>query len=878
MKKLLMAITVSGLVFGACSSSKQNTTVEATPQAETTETTETEEVEERTLDPMEVVAEAGKMEYRGAEKRVNDLLTTSLDVRFDWEKRYLYGKATMDFKPYFYPTSILTLDAKGFDINEVAMVTGGSKKALKYEYEGEFITIDLGKEYTRDEQYTIFVDYVAKPDELESGGSAAITSDKGLYFINPDGTEKNKPQQIWTQGETEASSCWFPTIDSPNERTTQEIYMTVQDKYKTLSNGKLMSSKNNGDGTRTDHWKQEIAHAPYLFAMTVGDFAVIRDEWKGKVVDYYVEPEYEAYARKIFPNTPEMIEYFSNLLDYPFPWDKYSQVVVRDYVSGAMENSSAVIFGEFMQGDDRDLIDFDGEDIVAHELFHHWFGDIVTCESWANLPLNEAFATYGESLWLEHKYGKDEMHNHLRQDLSGYLSDAANSGKKDLIRFYYDDKEDMFDGHSYQKGGRVLHMLRNYVGDEAFFKAFNLYLRQNEYEAVEIHHLRLAFEEVTGEDLNWFFNQWFLGAGHPMLDIEYDYDSEVKRSKVTIKQTQDEDVFEIPMAIDLYFGDKVQRENIVMNERQQTFEFDVDGKPDLINVDGDKMLLCEKKDNKSKTAYVHQLKHAPLYLDKYEALYGLQEYQDDPEVQAAMIATLDDSYWATRSRAALNLDWKNKDIKEKAMPRLKELAADEEAGVRNSAYEILASMEDKALIPLFKKGIQDRSYGVMGQAMAGLTKVDKAAGMAEAKKWETSEKDNVIRSLAGIYGESGGNDQFAFFKKQLNEKGGFTKYVLNENLGKLMGNMNNLGQITEGVELLKSSAMDMDEQWWVRLSGARALMDAKSILSERAEADNTGGADVEGIKNIVDKIGEVMKKIKDNETHDRLKMIYSMMG
>ena len=289
-----------------------------------------------------------------------------------------------------------------------------------------------------------------------------------------------------------------------------------------------MSQKKNADGTRTDYWKMDLPHAPYLFFMGVGDYAIVKDSYKGKEVSYYVEKEYAPVARKIFGNTPEMIEFFSKITGVHYPWVKYSQIAGRDYVSGAMENTTATIHQEGAQQDARQLIDGNiWEGTIAHELFHQWFGDYVTAESWSNLTLNESFADYSQHLWDEYKYGKDAGDAENYQGMQGYLQSGSES--KDLVRFFYADKEDMFDQVSYQKGGRILHMLRNFVGDSAFFKSLNLYLTTNKFKSAEAHQLRLAFEEVTGHDLNWFFNQWYYGNGHPNVDISYNYDARRKR-------------------------------------------------------------------------------------------------------------------------------------------------------------------------------------------------------------------------------------------------------------------------------------------------------------------------------------------------------------
>ncbi|MEM9023800.1 MAG: M1 family aminopeptidase, partial [Bacteroidota bacterium] len=287
--------------------------------------------------------------YRASETRLHDLLHTELHVRFNWDERQLLGQARLTVRPYFFEQNQLVLDARGFDIHRVALArkdsTGEVLQDLAHDYANHRLTITLDRTYHRQDTFTVFIDYTANPYKITTGGSAAITSDRGLYFINADGSDPDKPQQIWTQGETEANSAWFPTIDAPNERMTQTVYITVEDRFKTLSNGKLVLQVENQDGTRTDCWQQELPHAPYLTMMAIGEYAIIKDTWRDKEVHYYVEQEYAPHARKIFGNTPEMLSFYSRLLGVDYPWDKYHQVVVRDYVSGAMENTSAVIFG-----------------------------------------------------------------------------------------------------------------------------------------------------------------------------------------------------------------------------------------------------------------------------------------------------------------------------------------------------------------------------------------------------------------------------------------------------------------------------------------------------------------------------------------------------
>ncbi len=778
--------------------------------------------------------------YNPSKKRINDLIHTKLDVKFDWQKMQLIGKATLTLKPFFYPTSTLVLDAKGFELLEVSLISGNDKKALVYTYDKQAITIKLDKEYRRDEPYSVYIDYIAKPNDLPVKGSEAISETKGLYFINPDGKEKDKPMQIWTQGETESSSCWFPTIDATNERMTQEIYMTVDTSFTTLSNGLLEYSQVNGDGTRTDYWKQSLAAAPYLTMMAVGKYAVVKDKWRGIEVNYYVEPEYEKYAKMIFGNTPEMLEYFSTRLGVPYPWEKYSQIVVRDYVSGAMENTTATVHGEFIQRNDREYLDQTNEEVISHELFHHWFGDLVTCESWANLPLNESFATYGEYLWNEKKYGSDEADYGLQRDLNIYLQQSKTTDHE-LIWFYHKDKEDMFDDISYQKGSRILHMLRNYVGDEAFFSALKIYLTEHKFNSVEAHDLRLAFEQVTGEDLNWFFNQWFFKPGHPELDIRYSYNDSLKRQTVSIKQASSQQHenntiqnYKIPLAIDIYANGKKERHSVVIEKANEEFFFDVTAKPDLVNVDADKMLLCVKKDVKPNAQWAFQYNNAPKYMDRYEAIKKLGETADKDSLAAKIILKgLDDPFWNIRSLAVKNtskiLNTKKGDIQKKLIKMAQE---DPKSLVRAIAIDYLVKdYEDTMLIQVYKKALEDKSYSVVGSALEALAKRQPEAGLALAKSFETEKSKILLFAVAAVYADYGKDEQNSFFETTFSKMKGVNKYLLLQSYGKFLLRSKD-ETINKGLIIVEDLARN-GEPWWVRLSALQTMTELYNMYEVR---------------------------------------------
>ncbi len=727
--------------------------------------------------------------YRTTVARRNDLLHTKLEVSFDWSRSRLNGKATLRLRPYFYPTDSLTLDAKGFDIKQVALLEKGVAKPLNYTYDKLQMTIRLGRTFARNEEYEVFIEYVAKPEELDFEGSDAIQGAKGLYFINPTGDDMGKPRQIWTQGETESSSCWFPTIDKPNERTTQEIYITVEDRFKTLSNGLLLSQKQNPDGTRTDYWKMDKPHAPYLFMMAVGEFAVVEDKWRDIPVYYYVEPAYEKYAQQIYNNTPEMLTFFSERLGVPYPWPKMAHVIVRDYVSGAMENTTAIIYGDFCQKDDRELLDDNNDGIVAHEMFHHWFGDLVTCESWSNLSLNESFANYSEYLWFEHRYGKDEADRHLQTDLNGYLGEARGSTHP-LIHFYYDDKEDMFDAHSYNKGGAILHQLRGILGDDAFFGGLQKYLTDHAYSAAEAHQLRLAFEEVSGEDLNWYFDQWYYSPGHPKLDISYSYDAAKKKINVTILQTQEPGeapIFRLPLDVDVYVGDQPVRHRILVTKAAEVFAFDAAAEPQLVVVDAQKTLVGEKKDRKNTRQWIAQYRLGKNYLDRYEALDALRAQQSDAEVRRLFVDALSDPFWSLR-RLALN-QLKIDPKKDGALvARLAEMAEkDPKPSVRSAAFEALDRLEVKTYADLAIRALeQERPYSVVFAALEYLYRADEAKGLQYAERLAEIDNNSILVSVSQLYAKAGDPKYLSFFDKALMKTTGYPQISVFSNYADLL--------------------------------------------------------------------------------------------
>jgi len=700
------------------------------------------------------------LSYQASRTLLFDLIHTELHVAFNWVESQVLGSANITLSPHFYPQDKLVLDAKGMEIHSIHL----ENQALKYQYDGNQLFIELDKTYRKSDTIVVRVKYTAFPDKQTEQGSDAITMKKGLYFINPKGDVPGVMPQIWTQGETESNSVWFPTIDAPNQKMSQDIFITVDSKYTTLSNGLLIDSQLHKDGSRTDHWKQTLSHAPYLTMLGVGEFAVVKDSWtrrNGETVEvhYYVEPEWAPYAKSIFGNTPEMLSFFSNLLGYEYPWDKYHQIVVRDFVSGAMENTGAVVFSDMVYGNERDALDQSWESIVAHELFHHWFGDLVTCESWSNLPLNESFANYSQYLWDEYKHGADEADYQAHIEAQGYFNSAKNSGHHDLIWFDYADKEQMFDGHSYNKGGRVLHMLRNYLGDEAFFESIKHYLHKNEFTTAEAHDLRLAFEEVSGEDLNWFFNQWFFDKGHPIIDVSY------SRSKdsllVSLKQIQSPEefpLFAFPLSVTIMDNSGRRKEPVFINSREQTFSLFVKDSLMGFILDTDHVLLADWRNNQPLYQLVWQFYNGDKFADRSLSFKEIVSTANPWRAQVILDA-LNDKHHSIRSTAIKQCNRLKTTHKSQIIDLLHGIAlSDSMAQVRQEALMFLAQhfSDEPSVYPLAKKLLaSDLSYKVVGYALFVVALKDLDFAKQKAKTLQHERSATMMVYLAYFYATYG---------------------------------------------------------------------------------------------------------------------------
>jgi aminopeptidase N len=811
--------------------------------------------------------------YRKTNSLPFDLIHTKLDVDFDWLNSYMNGVAELTVSPHFYPQDSLVLDAVSMGIQSVEQKINGVFEKADFKYPGKKLIIKHN-ELTRTDTAIFKINYIAKPEEqLADETGSAIRSDKGLYFINPRGEELNKPKQIWTQGETQASSHWFPTFDSPNVKSSQEIAITVDSNYTTLSNGELDFSSINENGTRTDYWSQENPHAPYLFMMAVGEFAVVEDTTTEFPIRYLVESDFKDDAYNIFKHTPEMVSFFSKKLGFEYPWDKFDQIVVRDYVSGAMENTSAVIYGEFVQKNSRELLDGDNQDIVVHELSHHWFGDLVTCESWSNLTLNESFATYAPYLWRESKYGKDDADHYLLKNLNSYF-DEAKYKNVNLVRFNYTSKDKMFDRHSYSKGSNILHMLRGQIGDDAFFAGLQNYLTTNQFTAAEAHQLRLAFEEVTGTDLTTFFNQWYYSAGNPIIEINYWSSAPDSFVGIELLQLQDLTLYptyELIIEVEVFYQSSSEIQTITLSYKEQTFKLNVKEQPINVIVDPKGSLLVKWVDNKKYSWLSTQYNHTNHYRARFAGFQSMMNnVETDTAAKELVFLALNDPHWSIREKAFQALKFVLPYNENRAKTMCIEAAVeDPKSQVRTAALNVLNNaFSDDELLPFLEQKLADESYLVLGEALNGIYRINPDLGVEKATEHENENSTVMTLKLCEIYAHSSAKNKTLFFKENfINFNGTNKSLVAKYWVSYLQKNLVNSTTLQAVPEIEKATLKE--KNWWIRFYLIESLVELKYFYRDIA-ADQPDMLYSE----VASEIEKAVNRVLDQETNQKILSTY----
>lgn len=795
-----------------------------------------------TLDTLSITGQAGASVYRAAAPHVWEIKNTRIALSFNWKAKTADAREWITLHPYYFPTDSLVLDAKSMHIDSVILQGKKGNSRVNYAYAHDQLTIRFAQKYDKNETIELYLRYTAMPYGSASEGSSAITDDRGLYFINTDYSIPHKPAQIWTQGETESNSHWMITIDKPNTRFTTQVELTVPDSFTTLSNGAMVRQVKGAHGLRTDIWKMDMPIQAYVAMFAIGKFTVNKNLWHGKEVNYYTEPEYAPYAYLMFNHTADMMDYFSKRTGVPFPWNKYSQVVVRDYVSGAMENTSAALFGEFMNQNAREIADHNSEDVVSHELFHEWFGDYVTCESWSNLTVNESFANYGEQLWRAYKYGKASADELAYNDLQGYLGGATFNDPQ-LVRFYYDSREEMFDHVSYNKGGAVLRYLNTLLGDATFDECMHQYLTKNALHSAEAHNWRLAIEEVTGQDWNWFFNQWYYHAGHPVLKVTYNYNDTLQKLIVTVNQAQEDSslVYKLPLKTALIYGDYKTIIDWDINRRSQTFTYNYRGgvKP-IIVPDCNHVLPGEVKDGKKMPQWREQFMYMDDFVSKRLALSAAGRLQSDSNSQAIIGLALHDAMPSIRRVALTQLsNTQNEKYQKKWTDYVTYLArTDSNKMVRAEAFDVLGDWKVDGAKDLMIQALNFSSYAISGAALAALAKVDKDTAYQLARKLVASDPKSALESAIWTsIGKNAADADIALYERYVPYVLGNGKFGYSTSLSSYLKNVKSDDAFRRAAVLYAN--MVTGEELKSRRSGlAGALFSAGTLQKDNVTSSN----------------------------------------
>jgi aminopeptidase N len=694
-----------------------------------------------------------------APDRPADVSHVRLNLAVDLEEQRVSGVVTTTFRALFDDLRSVQLSASELEIEQVSLVGG---PALRATQDGRKLMIELDRTYQHGETFAVEIAYAAHPRI-------------GLHFVQPGPDDPTRPVQAWTQGQPETNHYWFPCHDSPNDRATTALSVTVPAQYFALSNGRLDHvDEDTSAGTKTYHWQHDVPHPAYLVTLVVGEFAAVMESWEGIPVTYYVRPGREADARAMMGKTPDMLDFYSRQFGVRYPYEKYAQIVCEIY-TGAMENTSATTHSFALLPDARAALDTAFPKlVVAHELVHQWFGDLLTCRDWSHIWLNESFATYFEAAYVQHDDGEDEFRYELRNNLNIYLSEAY---KRPIVyNVYNSDGWEMFDRHVYEKGSLVLHMLRFVLGESAFWRAIQHYAQSNRGREVITADLERAIEETTGRSMARFFEQWVYRAGHPEFEVSFNWDAEHKLASLTVKQAQKIDehhscfttpvdiAFTLPTADDAPEGETTTSTfRVQIEEEQQRFYFPLPRKPLAVRFDAGGWILKTLKFERPAEMLRYQLAHDEDVLGRIEAAEALGKLGDPKSVEALAAALLSDPFWGVRAEIAATLGKLRTEraltallagLEQADHPRARRAIVDALGSFRAPEQPELAERAASVLAGVLKKG--DASYHVEGAAASALGRT-RASGAFEQltaaldrPSWNEIIRSNIFQGLAAL--------------------------------------------------------------------------------------------------------------------------------
>lgn len=511
--------------------------------------------------------------------RTYDVKHYRIELKVTPGRRSVEAVTTVTLAPLNDGLAAVVLDSVRLNFSSV---TDSDGRQLRYSVAGGRVSVKPAKPLNKGVDTNLVFRYSATPS-------------KGIYFVPAreiNGVKRGP--QVWTQGEPEEARHWFPSYDFPDDKATSEQILTVPGGHNVIANGKLVSLTDNGDGTETHHFKMDVPHSTYLVSFVIGRYFRWERRLRDIALGFNVYPDRPEMGRVVFERTGDMISVFEDLTKIPYPYNKYDQTVVADFTFGGMENITATTLSDrdVAMGDTplgRPLV----EDLVAHEIAHSWFGNLVTCKNWAELWLNEGFATFMEAAFRERVYGREAYLDKIRQDAAEYFfDDARRPQRHGLYNRLAKGDDSIFNPIVYKKGGAVIHTLRMTVGEEAFWKSVRLYLNRHRFGNATSDDLRRAFEEGSGKDLGWFFKQWVYGIGHPEMTIAASYARSAKALRITVSQThraggRTPATFQMPLEIVVKTAGGSRRLILELTNPLATFTFPETELPTELVVDPD---------------------------------------------------------------------------------------------------------------------------------------------------------------------------------------------------------------------------------------------------------------------------------------------------
>lgn len=661
---------------------------------------------------------------------------TRLDLTIDTKAKTVEGSALIRILP-FSALKEFELDAEDLHVRRVRV----DGKAAEFDSHQRKLVVRPARRLKEAEAAEVQIEYDCRPR-------------RGLYFVEPSKLYPKKPIQVWTQGESEDNHAWFPGYDHPNNKATSEVLLTVRDPLVAVSNGHLEGQKKARAGWTQYHWVQNVPQPNYLIAVVVGRFDEIQDKWRNVPLSYLVPVGRRDWGKETFKNTPQILEFFSKVTGYAYPFPKYAQAIIADFMWGGMENTTITTVNErFLIGPQhRDDANPDG--LIAHEAAHQWFGDLITTKTWDHLWLNEGFATYFDALFHEHFYGRDWFQVEMVDNAAAYFAEDGERYRRPIVTRNYLEPEDLFDRHTYQKGSLVLHMLRKELGEDAWWKSIRHYVKKFEWKNVETGDFRIAIEEATGRNLEWFFDQWVMKAGHPDLEANWTYDSRDKFVKLNLKQGQkvvgDTPLFRLNLDVRIWSSaEKYVDQTVRMSKPQEAFYLPSGARPVAVQIDPDGWVVKKLTFTKEPKEWAFQLAHGESAYSRMEAADELGKKVNDPVTVPALAKALThDKFWGVR-RAAAHALGELRSLE--ARDALKAGLADKDPLVRRGVCSALGNFrDDRPAAELLLKALhRDRSDYVRAAALHALARTHDRRAFGELQRHLRRPSHNdVVASTA----------------------------------------------------------------------------------------------------------------------------------